>query len=534
MNKSIRAALVTVLLTVIMIISPVAHDFAYAEGEGAGAAEKAAEVTEIISKAGYDAASKTADAQGKRIWDVKASGEAEKCKGGVLVAPTGDLNAEAPKIKAKGAALYSCDLGQIVYGKNENEVLEPYSTTKLLTCWLALENLDPDDMVTVSKDATQAYENGTTIWLKEGEKISIRDLLYGAMLESGNDAAYALGEAVSGSEADFAELMNRTVEEWGCKDTHFVNANGWKNKKHYTTAHDMAIITAKCLESPELREIAMTKKYTGSETNMTEAREMKNYFLHTAGYLDGLIGGKTGTWEDDDCSIVAGFSEGGLQAVAVVLCDTKKGRPADLRKLMTFAHEVTPGFIVPAEGTPVTEVRVKHGEKTKTALVADALTFAYPAENDARDIRTEVKHDKLEAPIKKGTEAGTILVYADNELIAEHKLLTTEDIDTGWLPSYIYISNRATLNAIIVIGVFIVLLLFVSWLGRRISRNRKKRKRNKKSASASPERRVQTESKSKERPVIRDDETGTGSRMSSRKEKKEARKRLREKYRGKH
>lgn len=419
-----------------------------------------------------------------------ATGESVKCKGGTLVDPVGDLNAEAPEIKADCAVLYSLDLGEFVYGKNADKRIDPYSTTKILTCWLALKNLDKEQVVTVSEKATQEYKAGTTIWLKPGEKIRVIDLVYGAMMESGNDAAYALGEAVSGSEADFADLMNKTVAEWGCENTHFVNANGWQNKNHYSTVHDMAVITTKCLENKELMDISITKSYTAPATNLTGAREMKNWFLGAVDNDDIMTCGKTGSWSEDDCGLVASFTEDGLSEVMVILGDSEKGRTEDAKILADYAHRVTPGYAVPAAGSNVKTVWVRHGAKTRVDLVADGATYAYPADNRARAIRTEIETEKLEAPVRKGQEAGKIQVYMGDELIGEHKLVVSEDIKTGWLPSYLYISNKATMNALKVIGLFILLLLLVSTIGRKGA--------------------------------------------SRRRQKKEARKRLREKYRSKH
>jgi D-alanyl-D-alanine carboxypeptidase (penicillin-binding protein 5/6) len=247
---------------------------------------------------------------------------------------------------------------------------------------------------------------------------------------------------------------------------------------------------------------------------------MKNYFLLVTGSPDGITGGKTGTWDDDDCAVVCSFSEAGIDAVIVVLGDTKRGRPKDVRKLMAFSHEVTPGYIVPAPGSTVESVMVKHGEKTRTTLVSDGVTYAYPEDNNVREIRTELEHDSLEAPVRKGQEVGKLLIYCGDELIGEHKLLASEDIDTGWLPSYLYISNQAVLNALKVLGIFVVLLVLINMIGSRISTGGKKK-------SASPK------VSGTGRTGTYNHEGGT-ARKSSRKEKKETRKRLREKYREKH
>jgi hypothetical protein len=152
----------------------------------------------------------------------------------------------------------------------------------------------------------------------------------------------------------------------------------------------------------------------------------------------------------------------------------------------------------------------------------DGRSFAYPKDNDAGDIRTEAEYEKIEAPVKKGQEVGKFLIYADDKLIGEHKLLATEDIEEGWFPSYIYISNAATLNALKVIGLFILLLLLVSLISRNIRRRKKKnRSRNRQTANTGAQAN-QTKAPTS-RPAV-----------GSRKEKKETRKRLREKYRSKH
>ena len=501
----LRAALTAALLVLIMALQVLNPTWVLAEDEGG--AKTGSDGTVVAEEQNADAKDAAADDL------LKETGEPVKCKSGTLVAPVGDLEAQPPKLKAKGAALYSFDMNKIVFSKNGDKRLEPYSTTKLLTCWLALQNLDPDEMVTVSAKATQVYENGTTIWLKEGEKISVRDLIYGAMLESGNDAAYALGEAISGSEADFAELMNKTVREWGCENTHFVNANGWKNKEHYTTANDMVVIAAKCLESKELREIATTKKYTASETNLTEAREMTNYFLYVTKNDDPLTGGKTGTWSDDDCSVVASFKEGGLSEAVAVLGTSKGSRSKDLDKLIEFSEAVTPGFAVPAADTTVETAWIRHGEKTRVGLTTDKTTYVYPADNNAKEITTEITYDKLEAPIKKGDKVGEFVVYCDDKKIAKRKLIAAEDVAVGWLPSYIYISNRATLNILKVLGVLVLLIVLLRLL-------RRKNKRRKASGKVNADR--STSGTNQER------------RNSSAREKRETRRRLREKYRTKH
>lgn len=367
----------------------------------------------------------------------------------------GNPDAKGPKLQAEGAELYCVNTEQPVFQKNADTKIDPYSITKILTCYLALENLKMDQMVTVSEYAATPLEDGTTIWLKEGEEISVKDLLYGAMLESGNDAATALAETVSGSEEEFAKLMNEQAAEWGCENTHFVNANGWKNEDHYTTAHDFAVITARCFENKTLRKIAMTEEYTASATNMTEARFFESHTL-SGKKIDYLVGGKTGGWTSKDMSLAARFRKGNLDGVAVVLRTPK--RKNDVNKLIEVSQELTPGYMVTEEGAEICEARVKGGKVTNTVLCASETIIAYPKDHKRSEIRVKLNRDKLKAPLKKGAEAGTYTVYADDKKVQTGKLLAGEDVEKGLFLSNLYVSDRMTILLISVIVLWFVLL----------------------------------------------------------------------------
>ncbi|MBQ9272679.1 MAG: D-alanyl-D-alanine carboxypeptidase [Mogibacterium sp.] len=384
-----------------------------------------------------------------------------------IIKPCGDPNAEAPALKASSAILYSIDLDKAVYEKNADEKMPPYSITKLLTCYLALENLDPEQVVTASKNATKELEDGMELELEPGEKLKAIDLIYASMLMSANDGATALGEAVSGSEKEFIALMNKTVEEWGCKNTHFVNANGWEHKNHYTTARDMAIITKNCLANDKLREISMTKKYTVPASNMSDPLKIENGFLKTMDNYKVLTGGKTGSWSETQCTIALEFADEGINAVIVLLGDTKKGREQDPRKIVEFAHDVTPGFVVTDSNKAVCEAWVKGGSKVKVPLDIKGLRYAYPANGKASGIRIKTEVDKLKAPLKKGDTAGKYYIYANDQEVGKGRLYVGEDIEKGWFPSALYISNRKSL-ALLIALVLILLLGFI------LEKNKKK------------------------------------------------------------
>ena len=157
---------------------------------------------------------------------------------------------EEPIIHSEAGLLIEVNSGNILYSKNSNKKMYPASTTKIMTAILALENCNLNEIATVSKNAINLVPSGyTTAQLVAGEKMSIQDLLYGLMLNSANEAANVIAEHVSGSVEEFSKLMNSKAEELGCTNTHFVNANGMHNENHYTTAEDLAKITAYCMKN---------------------------------------------------------------------------------------------------------------------------------------------------------------------------------------------------------------------------------------------------------------------------------------------
>lgn len=377
-----------------------------------------------------------------------------------LIREWGDLSADAPPVKASSAIIWSLDLDKPVYEKNADERMAPYSTTKILTCYLALENLDPDQIVTVSKNATKELEDGMEMELEPGEELKAIDLIYASMMMSANDAATALGEAVSGSEKEFAKLMNETAAEWGCEKTHFVNANGWDDKDHYTTARDFAIITKHCMENDKLREISLTKEYTVPATNKNDPLLMDNAFLKAVDNDPAMTVGKTGSWSDTQCCITLGFTEDALSSVIVLLGDTRKGRSEDPRTLIDFAHDVTPGFIVTKNDKGVCEAWVKHGAEVTVPLDVKGIRYAYPASGKASGVKIKTEIDRLEAPVKKGDKAGKYYIYANDKEVGRGYLYAGADVKKGWFPSALYISNQRTL-AVLLVAVLLVLLGFV-------------------------------------------------------------------------
>ena len=377
-----------------------------------------------------------------------------------------DESAKEPKIKAEAAEIYSLDLEQAVFQKNADKKIDPYSITKILTCYLVLEqaDLDLNKKVKVKEDKFKDYVDGSHMMAFKDEVFTIEQLLQATLLSSANDAAYFLAVDTAGSEKKFADMMNEQVKAWGLENTHFVNSNGWKNKNHYTTAHDMAIITARCFENEKLRKLSETKEYTIPETEKSYQRNHENFFWRAVADNKNIICGKTGSWEEDDCSIALEFSEANINAVIVLLRDTMKERSNDIAKLQEHSHKVTPGFIVASNGDAVTHTRIKGGAETTASLTFDKTVIAYPKSAKNKDIKVAITTDPLEAPVPKGTKAGRYSVIVDGEELENGDLLLAEDVEKGWLLSRLYISNRSTLIGGTIVLLFLCLRLILRTL----------------------------------------------------------------------
>lgn len=390
------------------------------------------------------------------------------------IVPSFGASAKEPDITAAGAIVYCENTGEILYSKNMNKRLSPYSITKLMTVLLAVQNLPLDKEVTISSKA--ASQGEATMNLKEGEKLTVEALVYGAMLPSGNDAAYALGEAVSGSMEEFVKLMNKTASNIGCKNTNFVNANGMKATKHYTTAYDMMQITKVALSNEIISKISGTTKYVVEETNKSKQRVLKSHLKLLYDGNSGVYAGKTGYWDDYDCSIALGYKKDGLSLYVVLIGDTAKQRTKDVKTVIQYARDKVEGIPVIGKNKEGGKIRIKHGAKTSLQTYTAEAGYAYLPKEASKDLiatKTVLESD-ISAPVKEGTVVGTYQIYAADELVNEIDLIIKEDVEVGWFPSYLGISNLGT---IIICGVVVAIVLFFTWISVMRARNKRRHRR---------------------------------------------------------
>lgn len=220
----------------------------------------------------------------------------------------------------------------ILYEKNAYDVVPMASTTKIMTCILAIEKCSLNETVTISKNA--ASINGSTLGITENMQISMSDLLYGLMLLSGNDCAIAIAEHISGSIQNFAELMNNKAKELGLNNTHFVTPHGLDNDNHYTTAYELAILTDYALKNETFKNIVSTKKYTISLNGFSRELSNTNELL---GNLNGVYGVKTGFTFNAGRCLVSSSKRNNMDIIVVVLgADTKNIRTKDSINVINY------------------------------------------------------------------------------------------------------------------------------------------------------------------------------------------------------
>ncbi len=218
----------------------------------------------------------------------------------------------AADISAKAAIVLEASTGTVLYEKNADEPMGIASTTKIMTALVALEDAELDSIVTVPAQCVGT--EGSSLYLKEGERLPLRELLYGMLLESGNDAAVAVAIHVSGSVEAFVERMNDKAEALGCQNTHFVNPNGLYDSGHYSSAHDLAIIMAAAMENATFVQITSTKSI--SFEDRTFQNHNKLLWLY-----DGVIGGKTGYTQSSGRTLVTCAEREGMRLIIVTLDD---------------------------------------------------------------------------------------------------------------------------------------------------------------------------------------------------------------------
>lgn len=319
--------------------------------------------------------------------------------------------AEAVSTSASAAILMDAASGRVLYEQNADAKMLIASTTKIMTALVAIQDGNLNDTVKVSRKA--ANTEGSSMYLKEGETLTLETLLYGLMLCSGNDAAVAIAEHISGSEAGFARRMNETAAALGMKNSSFANPNGLDHEDHYSTARDMAVLACAAMRNETLIRIVSTRTVTVGGRTMTNHNKLLSY-------LDGCIGLKTGYTKAAGRTLVSCAERNGQRLVAVTLQDGNDW--ADHQALYTYGFSTYPARRLAALGQEVDRASVRGGIRSTVPLVA-AESFVWPAA-EGETLQTDIRLDRpLTAPLAAGTAVGEAVFTLNGQEIGRVKLL---------------------------------------------------------------------------------------------------------------
>ncbi len=330
-------------------------------------------------------------------------------------------------LSAKSAVLYEPVTKRVIYSKNENEKLPMASTTKILTAITAIENTNLSDFAITSYEASVV--EGSSIWLDEKEKMKIEDLLYGLLLSSGNDAAIVIAEHVSGSVEEFAKLMNNTAKKAGAKNSNFTNPSGLDDENHYTTAYDLAKITAYAMENQIFRKIVSTKSYTIPWENHKWGRSLKNH-NKLLNLYEGAIGVKTGFTKKDGRCLVGAAERNGILLISVTL-----NAPDDWNDHITmfdYGFTVLTNKLIECNNY---NISLSDGTKKYVTAKSEVSKQIPLTSDDKLEIKKTIP-DVLTAPIKKGSVVGKEEIYINNKKIYEIPIITTEDVEVKFIPDF--------------------------------------------------------------------------------------------------
>ena len=355
-------------------------------------------------------------------------------------------NSSPPSINARSAIVLDRNSKKILYKKNELNRVKMASTTKIMTALIVIENSNLKDVITISKKAS--IVRGSRVGLKENDKVSLIDLLYGLMLCSGNDAAIALSEHVGGSVENFCNLMNNKAISLGLKNTHFESPHGLDSDGHYTTAYELSLIADYALNNELFAKIVNTKFHSIKINNTNKDIKNTNELL---GNLNGVYGVKTGFTNGANRCLVTACKRNKMDIICVILgCDTKNFRTTDSTKLIEFVYNnfeyINIGELLRKHFNSWVDqnldtIQIVKGN-TDQSLNLDYNKAFYdylPIEKSKLEtINVEITCSKtLIAPISSNSIIGTIKILENNDILFETNIILKNTIEKKTIKNYI-------------------------------------------------------------------------------------------------
>lgn len=337
-----------------------------------------------------------------------------------------------PKIKAKGYILLDFNSNRVLAEHKADQRMEPASITKMMTVYVISDALKSgtiamQDMVRIS---TKAWKmQGSRMFVEVGSEVSVKELLKGVIVQSGNDATVALAEHLAGTEEGFVALMNEHARMLGMDSTHFVNSTGMPHKNHYSTPRDLALMARALIKGyPEHYSWYSLKEYTYNNIKQYN----RNKLLWRNKFVDGV---KTGHTESAGYCLVASALRDDMRLISVVLgTKSENARAEESQKLLTYGFRFFETHRLYAAAEPLTEMRVWKGQMEQVPLGIEESLYITIPRGQYKKLKASMKvESKILAPVHKGQTYGMVNVMLGQESVAERSLVALSDIEKGSL-----------------------------------------------------------------------------------------------------
>lgn len=335
-------------------------------------------------------------------------------------------------MSAQSAIVMDADSGRVLYEHNAYEKRGIASTTKIMTALVVLENCKLDDVVTISYKA--ASTEGSSMYLMPNEKLKVEDLLYGLMLNSGNDAATALAEHTSGNVENFAKLMNEKAKEIGMKDSSFANPHGLDNENHYSTAYDMALLTKHAMKNETFKTIVGTHKKIAETNNEQKYKYLTNHNKLLSMY-EWCKGVKTGFTKKCGRCLVSYSEKEGVKLIAITL-----NAPDDWNDhigLYEAYFSTYNRYNIINNNDYICSINVENSDEKNLKLYSCKAINLTLTEDEYKNINIEYEYpDSIKAPIYIGQTVGKVNIMLDNKIIASTDLVSGYGVAEKKKPTY--------------------------------------------------------------------------------------------------
>ncbi|GAF66726.1 D-alanyl-D-alanine carboxypeptidase [Bacillus sp. TS-2] len=345
---------------------------------------------------------------------------------------TGDIQLAE---QSASAIVIERDTGKVLFEKNSHEQLPPASMTKIMTMLLIMERIDNgalsyDEKVRTSENA--ASMGGSQVFLEPGEEMTVTEMLKAIAVASGNDASVAMAEHIAGTEEEFVSLMNDKAKELGLKNTNFINSNGLPAENHYTTAHDLAVISKELLKYEDI-----TKFTSIYEDYLRKGTDKEFWLVNTnklVKFYDGVDGLKTGFTKEAMYCLTATAEKNGMRVISIVMgAPTPKERNSQITEMLDYSFSQYMTHPMYEKDQLMGEIEVIKGDKkVVSVLTSESISLLTKKGESVDEVVERIQwNDELRAPIQKGEQVATLILEQDGKILSESPLVAADDVESA-------------------------------------------------------------------------------------------------------